>query len=398
MQNYVIYRIRMRHMTRFIGSKKLQSEPFFGRNRGKFVIERKQILRHAAHAGRYRGIDMNNFSFSKPDSFIFKNRKIGIVVFPNAQSLDISGPFEVFSFANCTLQMLGLCEQSIYTVKVLADTPGAVTTMSGLQIIADEAYGAPDSQFDTLLIAGGNISGELSNVKLLDWIKAMAPKVNRLASVCTGAFLLAESGLLDGCKATTHWHYCQQFARNYPRVKLEPDHIFVRDGHIFTSGGITSGIDLALAMLEDDWGQELALYVARFLVVFLKRPGGQSQFSNYLTCEASHRPDLRELQTWIMAHTSEDLHVDILAERMAMSPRNFARLFLVETGMTPAKFVEMARIDQARHWLETTEIAVETIAGKAGFKDPERMRRAFIRQLGVNPQNYRQRFSKAIAD
>jgi transcriptional regulator GlxA family with amidase domain len=340
---------------------------------------------------------MTAFSFAKPDSFIFKNRKIGIVAFPNAQSLDITGPFEVFSFASLTLQMLGVCDQSIYTLKVLANAPGPVTTMSGLQIVADEAYGAPDSEFDTLLIAGGNITGELSNDKLLNWIKAMEPRVHRLASVCTGAFLLAECGLLDGCRATTHWHYCQQLARSYPRVQLEPDHIFVRDGHIFTSGGITSGIDLALAMLEDDWGQELALYVARFLVVFLKRPGGQSQFSNYLTCEASHRPDLRELQTWIMVHTCEDLHVDMLAERMAMSPRNFARLFLAETGMTPAKFVEMARIDQARHWLETTEITVETIAGKAGFKDPERMRRAFIRQLGVNPQNYRQRFSKAIA-
>lgn len=340
---------------------------------------------------------MSTFSFTKPDSFIFKNRKIGIVAFPNAQSLDITGPFEVFSFASITLQMLGICEQNIYTLTVLAETPGPVTTMSGLQIIADQAYGDPDSEFDTLMIAGGNINGELANVKLLDWIKAMEPRVNRLASVCTGAFLLAESGLLDGCKATTHWHYCQQLARNYPQVQLEPDHIFVRDGNIFTSGGITSGIDLALAMLEDDWGQELALYVARFLVVFLKRPGGQSQFSSYLTCEASHRPDLRELQTWIMAHTEEDLHVEMLAARMAMSPRNFARLFLAETGMTPAKFVEMARIDQARHWLETTDITVETIADKAGFKDPERMRRAFIRQLGVNPQNYRQRFSKAIA-
>lgn len=341
---------------------------------------------------------MSNFTFSNPDGFIYQHRKIGIVAFPNAQSLDITGPFEVFSFANTLLQKSGICEQSVYSVQVMADSPGLVTTMSGLQLAADQAYGDPNSEFDTLLIAGGNIEGELNNVKLLDWIKAMAPRVNRLASVCTGAFLLAESGLLDGCKATTHWHYCQQLAKNYPRVQIEPDYIFVRDGHIFTSGGITSGIDLALAMIEEDWGQELALQVARFLVVFLKRPGGQSQFSSYLTCEASHRPDFRDLQSWIMTHTYADLRVEALAERMAMSPRNFARLFLAETGMTPAKFVEMARIDQARHLLETTEIAVETVAGKAGFNDPERMRRAFIRQLGVNPQNYRQRFSRAISD
>lgn len=340
---------------------------------------------------------MSNFSFSKPDSFFFKHRQIGIVAFPDAQSLDVTGPFEVFSFASCTLRMLGVCEENIYTLKVLADAPGPVKTMCGIQIVADEAYGDPNSNFDTLMIAGGVVTEQLSNSKLLDWIKAMEPKVNRLASVCTGAFLLAESGLLDGCRATTHWHYCQELAKNYPSIKLEPDHIFVRDGHIFTSGGITSGIDLALAMVEEDWGQELALYVARFLVVFLKRPGGQSQFSTYLTCEASRRQDLRELQTWIMAHTGEDLTVELLAQRMAMSPRNFARLFLAETGITPAKFVEMSRVDQARHLLETTQIAVETIAEKAGFKDPERMRRAFIRQLGVNPQNYRQRFSKAIA-
>lgn len=340
---------------------------------------------------------MTGFSFSKPESFVFKSRQIGIVAFPNAQSLDITGPFEVFSFANCTLRMLGICNQNIYTLQVLAEAPGPVTTMSGLQVVADAAYGEADSTFDTLLVAGGNIAEELANVKLLDWIRAMKPNVNRLASVCTGAFLLAESGILDGCKATTHWHYCQEFAKHYPRVKLEPDHIFVRDGQIFTSGGITSGIDLALAMLEDDWGQELALYVARFLVVFLKRPGGQSQFSHYLTCEASHRPDLRELQTWIIANIHQELQVDVLAAKMAMSPRNFARLFLAETGMTPAKFVEMARIDQARHWLETTDIPVETIAYRAGFKDSERMRRAFLRQLGVNPQNYRQRFSKATA-
>ncbi len=368
-----------------------------GWNRGMFVIEYVQQFSDDGVAVSFRGIAMTTLSFSKPDSFIFKHRVVGIVAFPNAQILDITGPFEVFSFANALLQKLGICEQKIYSITLLAAEPGPITTMSGLQIVADEAYGDSDSEFDTLIIAGGEITAELSNVKLLDWIKIMVSKVNRLASVCTGAFLLAESGLLDDRKATTHWHYCQLLAKNYPRIHIEPDQIFVRDGRIFTSGGITSGIDLALAMVEEDWGQELALAVARFLVVFLKRPGGQSQFSNYLTCEASHRPDLRELQAWIMAHTGEDLRVELLAERMAMSPRNFARLFLAETGMTPAKFVEMARIDQARFLLEVSEFTIELIADKSGFKDTERMRRAFIRQIGVNPQNYRQRFSKALS-
>ena len=224
----------------------------------------------------------------------------------------------------------------------------------------------------------------------------MALRVRRLASVCTGAFLLAESGLLDGRRATTHWNYCNQFARDYPSVTVEPDKIFIRDNFIFTSGGITSGIDLALAMLEDDLGPELALFVARFLVVFLKRPGGQSQFSAYMTSESANHPDLRSLQAWIMTHLVEDLQVEALAERVAMSPRNFARLFLTETGMTPAKFVEMARIDAARHYLGSTELSIEAVADKAGFKDPERMRRAFIRQIGVNPQNYRDRFGRRI--
>lgn len=341
------------------------------------------------------GAVMATFRFTKPESFIYTSRTIGIVAFPDVEVLDITGPFEVFNFANLMLIRQGVTQENIYTLKLLAEEPGPVKTLSGLQILAEDVYGASDAEFDTLLIPGGDIEKALANQKLIAWIQAMSPKVRRLVSVCTGAFLLAEAGLLNGCKATTHWHYCQQLATDYPGVRVEPDYIFIRDGHIFTSGGITSGIDLALALLEDDWGRDLALFVARFLVVFLQRPGGQSQFSSYLTTEASRRPDLRELQAWIMDHIHLDLRVENLAERMAMSPRHFARLFLTETGMTPGKFVEMSRIDHARHLLETSELSVELIAEKTGFKDPERMRRSFIRQLGVNPQNYRHRFSRA---
>ncbi|MBS4050011.1 MAG: GlxA family transcriptional regulator [Methylomonas sp.] len=336
---------------------------------------------------------MTTFSFSKPDSFKYQSRTIGIVAFPDVEVLDITGPFEVFNFANLGLIHQGITQQNIYTLKLLAETPGPITTMSGLQIVAEDIYDAPNAAFDTLLIPGGCIKNALNNEKLIAWIRAMSPKVRRLVSVCTGAFLLAEAGLLEGRKATTHWDFCQPLAKNYPGIRVEPDYIFIKDGHIFTSGGITSGIDLALALLEEDWGRDLALYVARYLVVFLKRPGGQSQFSSYLTNEASHRPDLRDLQVWIMEHIHQDLHVEALAARMAMSTRNFARLFSTETGMTPAKFVEMTRIDRARFLLETGDLSVESIAEKTGFKDSERMRRAFIRQLGVNPQNYRQRFS-----
>lgn len=336
---------------------------------------------------------MTAFSFSKPESFTYQSRTIGILAFPNVEVLDITGPYEVFNFANLGLIRRGITQQNIYNLKILAEKPGPIATLSGLQIVADDMYGSADAEFDTLLIPGGFVEKALSNPKLIAWIKTMSHKVRRLVSVCTGAFLLAEAGILDGCRATTHWDFCQQLSNNYPGVKVEPDYIFIKDGHIFTSGGITSGIDLALALLEEDWGRDLALHVARYLVVFLKRPGGQSQFSNYLTTEASHRPDIRELQAWIIEHMQDDLSVEALAQRMAMSPRNFARLFLTETGTTPAKFVEMTRIDRARYLLETSNIPVETVAEKTGFKDSERMRRAFIRQMGVNPQNYRYRFS-----
>jgi transcriptional regulator GlxA family with amidase domain len=299
---------------------------------------------------------------------------------------------EVFAFANNALQRSGICSEPAYPMQVLAATSGPVTSSCGLRIIADKAYSDVQDGIDTLLIAGTpEVSCLLCDPALQDWVRTMAPKVRRLASVCTGAFLLAESGLLDGRRATSHWDYCDWLARDYPSVNVEPDRIFVRDGSISTSGGVTSGIDMVLSMVEEDWGSEVALLVARYLVVFLKRPGGQSQFSAYLTSEAT-RPELKELQAWIILNLNSDLRVEALAERMCMSPRNFARFFLTETGMTPAKFVEMARIDAARHYLGSTQQTLEVVADKSGFGDPERMRRAFIRQLGVNPQSYRERF------
>ena len=322
-------------------------------------------------------------------------RKIGIFTFPGVEILDIGGPMEVFTFANLFLQSQGIVKEPAYIIEVLAEQPGTVTTLSGLQIIANRSYNDASSDIDTLIIPGGNIISYpfYKDSELMAWIRSMSTRVRRLVSVCTGSFALAESGLLNGLRATTHWDFCQHFSRDYPQVKLEPDQIFVQDGNIFTSGGITSGIDLALALLEDDWGHEAALFVARYMVVFLKRPGGQSQFSNYLTTEATNRPDLRVLQTWIIQHPAEDLRVEALAMRMCMSSRNFSRLFLSETGVTPAKYVEMARIDAARHYLETGELSIDMIAEKSGFLDPERMRRAFLRELGVNPKNYRDRFN-----
>ncbi|MDD1607292.1 MAG: GlxA family transcriptional regulator, partial [Methylococcaceae bacterium] len=329
----------------------------------------------------------------------------GIFIYPGADILDIAGPSEVFAFANLMLLLQGVTKEPAYIIDILAEKPGVITTLMGLQIIATHGYSDMSDDIDTLIIAGGFVPAgffpgidvgnpsTFKNPVLMAWIRTMSTRVRRLASVCTGAFALAESGILNGRRATTHWDFCQRLMLDYPDVKVEPNQIFIQEGNIFTSGGITSGIDLALTMLEDDWGHDIALAVARYIVVFLKRPGGQSQFSNYLTAEAAHRPDFRELQTWIMAHPAEDLRVEVLASRVCMSPRNFARLFLAETGMTPAKYVEMARIDAARHYLQTSNLSIEMIAEKSGFFDPERMRRSFIRQLGVNPKNYRDRFN-----
>lgn len=322
-------------------------------------------------------------------------RTVGIIAYPGVEILDVTGPMEAFAFANTGLQQAGLANGPVYTIELLAAEQGALTTSCGLQIIANRSYRDVHKDMDTILIAGTtDIDCLLIDKNLQAWIKLIAPSVRRLASVCTGAFLLAESGLLDGRQATSHWLFCKRLADDYPSVNVEPDRIFVRDGAISTSGGITSGIDLALSMVEEDWGSELALTIARTLVVFLRRPGGQSQFSAYLISEA-HRPEIKELQAWIMMHLGDNLQVEALAERLCMSPRNFARFFLAETGMTPAKFVELARIDAARHYLSSTTLPIETVAGRAGFGDAERMRRAFIRQLGVNPQSYRDRFKGA---
>ncbi|PZN81132.1 MAG: GlxA family transcriptional regulator [Candidatus Methylumidiphilus alinenensis] len=324
-----------------------------------------------------------------------KVRPIGIVVFDGVEIIDVTGPMEVFAFANHFLQRSGITKENVYPTKLLAKKPGLVTTSCGLQINADSAYGDIKDGIDILMIPGAiDVKNILSDASLQDWMRTLSPRPNRFVSVCTGAFLLAETGFLNGRLATSHWAYCDQLAADYPSVTVEPDRIFVRDDFVSTSGGVTAGIDLALSIVEEDWGRELALNVARFLVVFLKRPGGQSQFSGYLVSEATNHPDLRKLQVWVMENPAENLSIEVLAERMATSPRNFSRVFLTETGMTPAKFVEKARIDAARHYLGETDLLIETVASKSGFGDPERMRRAFIRHLGVNPQDYRAWFSR----
>ena len=320
-------------------------------------------------------------------------RHIGMLAFAGCEILDVCGPLDIFCYTNFILQHLGKTSQPVYSFEILAEQAGPVATTFGVKIVADRGFAEAGDGFDTLIVAGGvGAMATRENGEMIEWIRQTSLSVRRVASICTGAFLLAESGLLDGRKATTHWNYCENLARDYPTVQVEPDRIFIRDGTFYTSGGITAGIDLALALVEDDWGSEVANRVARFLLVFFRRPGGQSQFSSFIPVEAKTRMDVRELQGWIIDHPTADLSVEALAERLSMSPRNFARVFLKEVGTTPASFVEQVRINVARSKIEQTKLPLKLISEQSGFGSDEQMRRAFQRHLKVSPQDYRERF------
>lgn len=317
-----------------------------------------------------------------------------MVIFDGLQPLDAVGPLEVFALANYERQRLAPGAPPAYRTETVAAAAGVVTAHSGLRLIADRAYRAVGPGVDTLIVAGGDVRAAAADRALRRWLVACAGRVRRLAAVCTGAYVLAAAGLLDGRRATTHWRAAADLARRHPRVRVEPDAIFVRDGRVWTSAGVTAGIDLALAMVEEDLGHVLALAVARRLVVFLKRPGGQSQFSSHLAAQTPPPGRLRDLPAWIVDHLDADLGVERLAARLAMSPRTFARVFRHETGVTPAKFVERARLDAARRLLEDEALGLDDVAARAGFASAERMRRAFRRHLRVLPFDYRRRFRR----
>jgi transcriptional regulator GlxA family with amidase domain len=317
--------------------------------------------------------------------------RIVAVVFPDLQSLDVTGPTEVFSIA----QRLG---HAPYEIELVASSAAPLRASSGLRLVPDRAVSACRGPIDTLLVAGGlGTAAARRDERLVAWLRDAAGRSRRVASVCTGAFLLAKAGLLDGRRATTHWESCAALRRNHPEVTVEPDPIFVRDGDVVTSAGVTAGMDLALGLVEEDLGREVALQAARWLVVFLQRPGGQAQFSAQLAAQAADRAPLRELQAWIPDHLDEDLSVPALARRACMSDRNFARAFPRETGMTPGAYVESARVERARIALETGALPVEAIALQAGFGTVETMRRAFRRRVGVSPNDYRTRFRRQAA-
>jgi transcriptional regulator GlxA family with amidase domain len=294
--------------------------------------------------------------------------------------LDAAGPISVFEIAS----RLSGAAPSIRTIAV---TPGPVRSSSGVELLARGLR--PSTAISTLIVVGGSGVNAASKCdKTLGFLRAMAKRGVRIASVCSGAFILAEAGLLDGRRATTHWQRTRQFLSQYPKVKLEPDQIFVRDGEIWSSAGISAGIDLALAMVAEDIGDEIAKKAARQLVLYHRRSGGQSQFSSLLELKA---PSGRfgPLLSWAREHLDAPLTVEALAEQAGMSTRHFARAFIAETGTTPSKAVERLRVEVARQQVQSSSEAIERVAETTGFRDPERMRRAFIRAFGQPPQSLR---------
>jgi transcriptional regulator GlxA family with amidase domain len=317
-------------------------------------------------------------------------RVIEVLAFPAVQLLDVTGPVQVFASANDFAAEAGTMPP--YEVHIVTQGGQSVTASAGVAL-ATLPLPAPGSALDTLVIAGGpGVAAAASDPALVDWVRQRTEDARRVASVCTGAFLLAASGALDGKRAATHWSVCAEFARRFPAVRVESDPIFVRDGTVWTSAGVTAGIDLALALVEEDLGRAAALAVARYLVVFLKRPGGQAQYSAVLSLQAAD-DSFGALHEWINQHLAGDISLPVLARQAGMSERSFSRRYAEATGMTPGRAVEQLRLEAARRLLLETRLPVKRIAQRCGFGSEETMRRSFNRLLAVAPQDYRARFS-----
>ncbi len=324
-------------------------------------------------------------------------KRIAMFAYPDANSLDVVGPLQVFASASRYMQNFMPAgdpgPRITYITEIIGPEAGPLRMSPGFEVVASRALADAPEDLDTLLIAGGDGNSAMAaNPEILETLRQLAPGVRRVGSICTGAFILAAAGMLDDRRATTHWRYCSDLAQTHSSVDVEPDALHIRDGDIYTSAGVTAGMDLALALVEEDCGRRIALATAREIVAFLKRPGGQSQFSVHLEAQSGETTPMQDLQDWILGNVAEDLSVEALAAKVAMSPRNFARVFTRETGSTPAKFVERARVDAARRALEDSTDPLPAIAEQCGFGHPETLRRVFQRHLKVAPQDYRQRF------
>jgi transcriptional regulator GlxA family with amidase domain len=313
-------------------------------------------------------------------------RRIVMLIYPGVTPLDVIGPLEVFSFANRTTR------QKHYEILTVAPTAEPIPTGLGFAFLPSCAMTEVAGPIDTLLVGGGAGPNVQHAPEIFDWLRRMAPTARRFGSICTGAFVLGTAGLIEGKRVTTHWELGGELARRNPTSKVEIDSIFVRDGRLYTSAGISAGIDLALALLEEDHGRSFALKVARYLVLFLKRSGGQTQFSTQLQAQFSSVPAIEKVQQWCHDNLDGDLRVPTLAKHAAMSERSFIRAFQTDTGRTPAEFVASIRLQSARRLLEETELAPKAVATRCGLGSPAAMRRVFLRELGVSPADYRERF------
>jgi transcriptional regulator GlxA family with amidase domain len=315
-------------------------------------------------------------------------KNIVVLSLPPAHGVDVMGPLEVFALASRMLaEETGRPGYETELVTNSADL--VIPTSSGVKINAHKHYGQVTGKVDTLFIAAGAGTREPADPVLLAWLREMAKQTRRVCSICTGAFLLANAGLLNGRRATTHWRYVENFTQQYPGVSWDPDPIWVQDGNIYTSAGISAGMDLALALIEEDYGNALAVAVARRMVIFLRRPGSQAQFSVALAAQAAKRRGLRDLQVWIAENLTKDLSIEVLAQRAAMSPRNFVRVFARELGNTPARYVEQVRVEAARTQLASTDDTMDAIADRCGFSSAELLRRCFLRHFKIAPRQYR---------
>jgi transcriptional regulator GlxA family with amidase domain len=323
-----------------------------------------------------------------------ETRRVVFLAGPGVEILDLVGPLQVFARASSMHARQNPESAPIYSVEVATiSSRGSLVANCGLHIIADKTFREVRGKIDTLLVAGGNaIEQNEINPEAVRWLKRISPRIRRVGSVCTGAMLLARAGLLDGRRATTHWDWCEVLIKRAPRAHVDPDPIFVRDENVYTSAGVTAGMDLALALVEEDHGSKLALQVARNLVLYLRRPGGQSQFSAALSLQVTDRKPLRDLEAWVLDNLNKPLIVPVLAQRVGMSPRNFARVFANEMKTTPAKFVERLRVEAARRRLEESQNSMEAIASECGFRNVNSMRNVFQRTLKIAPGQYRRHF------
>ena len=329
-----------------------------------------------------------------------KIRHIVILVAPDSTLLTTVGPLEVFAK---TIDQFNLIQDKVdfnYKTHVVSmEKTKLINTSSGLPILTEGCYDEIDYPVDTLMITGlARHLEESSMNKMLEWLKQQSKMIRRICSVCSGAFILAEAGLLDGKKATAHWSKNEELAQTYPLIDVQIARIFIKDGNVYTAAGITSGMDLALALIEEDLGQSFALHIARWLVLYLKRPGNQSQFSAYLDYKSIGNPSMRKVCEWILEHLREDLTVETLAEHVAMSPRNFARVFVRELRITPAKFINKLRIENACQHLIDTQFSLDEIASCCGLKTAENLRRQFISFMEITPAQYRKGFQSSLVD